>query len=281
MRPPVPPGPISISIRRPNPRAVVDRHPRAPAPVSPSPTHDDVSATPAPTVVQPDSRSQRRSKSDARICHDPRRRSHVNHLRIVNGNVNVLRVGRHNLNAIIVGDHGLLLRVHERPRAGGLSSKPLDRGRDIRLLRGEGVADFRRPVRIPRQHLKNAWVPRNRLHRRVPRLVVNLIGIVARGNPRRRRRDVIRLRCRRENLRQQRIGIQRYGRQQIVELVRRHRRLADHLGRRRHWRSGVIAVSEGGQAREHRRENHGGQHHPHDVPDFPHDISHRRPEPPQ
>jgi hypothetical protein len=149
----------------------------------------------------------RGTKGDGRSHHDTRRRGRKNDLRVVDGNEDHLRIRGNDLNAGIVGDHLLLGRAEKRTRRLRPCAQALNRSGDIGLLGGKGVPQRIGPVGVLGQHLQDVGIPRECQNRRIPGLVVDLIWIVACGDPGSGRGDGLRVRGRREDLRQQRIGI--------------------------------------------------------------------------
>ena len=173
----------------------------------------------------------------------PRRRSpdvsrivfrHVDHLRIgrrdVNGRLPALRLGRNRLLR-----SGREPAVGLRPRA-----HPLHRGHHVGLLRQERIAQCRGPLDVLvqlRQHVRkghqglDAGVP-ILLPGRIHQLLARQIAIPLQPLP--RLHNLQRVGARHQNLAQQRIGIERDGRHQVVQLFRRQqlRRRQRSRGRR-------------------------------------------------
>jgi len=202
----------------------------------PADAHRDVSAVPVEAEVEP-APDQPAHEGDHRRpprVHPP----HVDHLRVVLRHVDDFGAGRQDLHRVVVDDHLLLGGGLEVAGVDGLLPQPLDGIHHILLLIEERRPQRLRPVDVLSQHRQHRGVVGHRLHRRVPRLDVD--ELVARLRMRRQPllglNHVQRVRRGRQHLRQQRVGIQGDGGEQLVELVGRQQR-----GRlfRRHGRGGV------------------------------------------
>ena len=123
--------------------------------------------------------------------------------------------------------HRLLRRGLERTRGLRLRPQSLDRGRDVGLLGDHRVADLLGPFELAVHHRQDLREGDQRRDAGVPALVLDgsqrgiarEIGIVL--GPARRLDDFQRIGRRHQDLRQQRIGIERDRRQELVELSRR------------------------------------------------------------
>ncbi|MNW84026.1 hypothetical protein D3C86_131920 [compost metagenome] len=152
----------------------------------------------------------------------------IHHRRVVAGHVDHLRIRRldHHDGLVIgrAGRHRLLRRTLQVARLLGLGAQPLDRIHDGLRLRQEGVADGLHPFRLPAHHVHDRGERHQGFDAGIPGLAFDCLGgLVAgfgsvRGRPFRGRRDVVGIGGPHEDLRQQRIRIQRHGRHQLVQL---------------------------------------------------------------
>jgi hypothetical protein len=113
------------------------------------------------------------------------------------------------LNHLLIDDDILLRRADKRASALSLGAQALNRRKNVGLLIGEGLPKLERPVPIVSHHVEHIWIAGDRRNGRIPRLIVDLIGIIPRLEPCGGGGDVIRRGGGGKNLRQQRIGIER------------------------------------------------------------------------
>ena len=188
--------------------------------------------------VVDENHARRPGPPEHRAVRGPPPRS-INHQRIVVANVHVLRIDRlHGDRRALLID--LLLAVAAQV-PGGLRALPqgLHRGHGLRLLAEEGVAQVGGPLRAlahPREHV---GIRDQRLHARLPRLVLHHLHRVVAAHARVAARPVRGLRYLvgvdrgSEDLREERIGIKRDRREQRVELGLRVQPLLRVRGRKR------------------------------------------------
>ena len=106
-----------------------------------------------------------------------------------------------------------------------LLAKPLHGVHDVVGLREERVADVAHPVGLLAEGDEHLGERDQRRNRRIPRLVLDhlhrlvALGVRMRLRPRRGRGEILRIGRGHQQLRQQRIGIQRDLRRQLVELL--------------------------------------------------------------
>jgi hypothetical protein len=149
------------------------------------------------------------------------------------------------LNHLLIDDDILLRRADKRTNALGLGAQALNRRKNVGLLIGEGLPKLERPVPIVSHHVEHIWIASDRSNGWIPRLIVDLIGIIPRLKPCGGGGDVVGGGGGGKNLRQQRIGIERNGREQIIKLVRRQKGLGRRIRRGcdRRRRIGIVGVS--------------------------------------
>ncbi|CUJ75795.1 Uncharacterised protein [Achromobacter sp. 2789STDY5608621] len=152
----------------------------------------------------------------------------VDHGGVVAGHVDHLRIGRldhHHGLAARIGSRDLLLRRAVQVAClARLRPQPLDRVHHVVRLRQEGVAQRPDPLRLAAHHVHDGRKRDQGFDARVPGLgldrlhgrVAGLAGMP--GGPQGRGRDVIGIGRPHQDLRQEGIGIERHGRQQLVQL---------------------------------------------------------------
>ncbi|CAB3880207.1 hypothetical protein LMG3410_03259 [Achromobacter aegrifaciens] len=152
----------------------------------------------------------------------------VHHRRVVAGHVHHLRIGRldHHDGLVVGGAGGDLLLRRALQVAGllRLDAQPLDRIHDGVGLRQEGVAHGFHPVRLAAHHVHDRGEGHQGFDAGIPGLALDrLDGLVSGfrgvgGRPFGGRRDIVGVGRTHEDLREQRIRIQRHGRHQLIQL---------------------------------------------------------------
>ena len=138
-----------------------------------------------------------------------------------------------------------MVRGLERPRRFRLGAKRLDDVGDVLGLVDFSVAEIRRPIEIVAHFLHHVGKARERLHRRIPILLVDP-GIIVLGDeglvllqPALRLDDLHRVGARRQELGEQRVGIERDRGEQLLEFFAREEAVCGLLfGLSRRWRGG-------------------------------------------
>ncbi|MNR05426.1 hypothetical protein D3C85_1214580 [compost metagenome] len=139
-----------------------------------------------------------------------------------------MRIGRLDLHdgraARLLRHHLLLLGGLQRAGLLRLHAQALHRVHHVIGLGEKGIAHRVYPLRLAAHHVHHGWERDERLHARVPLLVGHRLGRRVAGEtgvglrPLRRRGHIGRVGRRHQHLRQQRIGIERHGCQQLVEM---------------------------------------------------------------
>ena len=149
----------------------------------------------------------------------------VNHGRVVRGNINDVGLGRLDDDRLPLRHHVLLGRGLQVTGLLRLAPQTLDRFNHIALLRQEGVADLLRPVELVAHHVEHVGKPDQGLHARIPGLTRSLVHcgfaslVSVRFGPARSLNHFKRIGRRHQDLTEQRIGIERDGRQQRIKLL--------------------------------------------------------------
>jgi hypothetical protein len=142
----------------------------------------------------------------------------------------------------------LLRRAAQRSRRVGLRTQPLNRRRHLLLIRRDSSSNRSIVVDVLGHHLDHGRKVGKRDKGRVETLLLRRIRQCCSAQALIQRQPVIdiqnllRIRRSRRNLRQQRVGIKRYRRQQLIKLRRR---------RRRWWRSGRLSQKHRAKALKH------------------------------
>jgi hypothetical protein len=220
--------------------------PRAPAPTPdrsygyspPEPEHTDSNSNSGPTAGRVNQRRIRRIPP--RAIHD---------YRVVARHINDFGICRLDLYGLTLDNHLLLFGRLEIARCLGLLPQFLNGIHYIGLLGQECFAQPLCPCRLLGHHVEDLWKGRQRLHAQVPgHLVQSVIEHVSAKvrvclHPSVRFRNLIRIGRRYEDLREQRIGIERDRGQHLVQFLR-----AECRGR-----AGIL--SEGSEGDQHHNED--------------------------
>jgi hypothetical protein len=220
--------------------------PGAPAPTpdrsyrysSPEPEHTDSDGNSGPTAGRINQRRIRR------IPPWP-----IDNYRVISRHINDFGICRLDLYGLSLDNHLLLLGRLEIARGLGLLPQFLNGIHDIGLLGQESLTQPLCPRRLLGHHVENLWKGRQRLHAQVPghlvQSVIERVSLKVRVclHPSVRFRNLIRVRRRYEDLREQRIGIERDRGEHLVQLLR-----AECRGR-----AGIL--SEGPEGDQHHNED--------------------------
>jgi hypothetical protein len=197
--------------------------------MAPTPTP----ATPPPRLVARDQSSDTNTdtEGDKRRCHNSARtwRS-VDHRRVVLRDIDHLRIGRLNHIDRLTGnllDLDLLLFIAaQRSRGVGLGAQTLDGGSYLRLVGVHSLPNRRVIVNVIRHHLDHGRERDQGKEGRIESVPLCRIGKGGAGEVRVLREpvvnveDLLRVSGSRRNLCEQRVGIKRDRRQQLVQLLR-------------------------------------------------------------
>lgn len=200
------------------------------------------SATPAPAspaapawviATHIDARAESEPERKARripqiVVTTPGRSPHV--CRAVDRNVHHLRIGRQDLNGILVHGHHLLAGGVQPAVRPGLRAHSLHRAHYVGLLGQERIPKVGSPADVVGQQIERIRKRYQRLDARVPVLQpgsvhqLSSLEVAVPPEPLVRFHDFQRIRTRRQYLAEQRVGVQRDRRHQVIQLVRREKR---------------------------------------------------------
>ncbi len=189
---------------------------------------NDIEVTPVKITIQP----QPNRKADAEGDKGRAIASLIiNLVRLINRHVNYLRVSRNNFNIAAVSNHLLLRCGLKVANFRSRRAQPLDGNHHILLLINKSLSQIRRPIQVVIHPFQNSWVAGQSLDAGVPRLLANLAGVAASADITVGQHDLRGQRGRRQDLGNQRVGIERNGPQQLIKLRGRQRLIGGHRGR--------------------------------------------------
>ena len=145
-------------------------------------------------------------------------RAIVDHLRIVDGHVDHRRLCRHDADRVALDLHSLLRGGDEIPLLACHLAQALHARHHVARLQRVRSADRRRPVGAVGKHVEHGLVARDRLHAHVPCLIVDPDSAVGRDVAR-SQLHLLRIRRGDQQLREDRIRIERDWCEEVIELL--------------------------------------------------------------
>ena len=180
-----------------------------------------INAAPAPLEIEAEPRADGKTHTEGDERAVPSRTAVKHKRRIVNGHVDDLRLNRPDapVGALL---HDFHLRCGlERTGIVSHSAQALDRSFDVGGLVDVGLAKGRGPVEAVVHHVQHGGIVGHGFDADVPGLFVYESRICAGAKEARRLVNLVGKCCGHQHLRKQRVGIERNGSQQIVQLLRR------------------------------------------------------------
>jgi hypothetical protein len=179
----------------------------------------DAVKPPVAVQVEPPPPDEPDTEGDARTGVRPPRRSEIHDRRVVHRHVNDLRLRGDDAYNLLL-DHNLLLRRRrERSRSQCPGAHLLDARHDVLLLTDERLTQPDRPVKLVVHHREDSRIVRNRDNTGVPVLIVKPLRTGMLTDPTRSLDDLQGIGRRGQDLRQERIGIEGDGGEQVVEFL--------------------------------------------------------------
>ena len=195
--------------------------PAVPAPVTLPPVVVDHAAPPIEIVAEPSADRVPDAERPVRRAHaEVVDRAIVDHLGVIDGHVDHRRLRRHDADRLAFDLHPLLSGGDEVSLLARHMTQALHARHHVARLQGIRAADRRRPVGAFGEHVQHRLIACDRLHAHVPGLIVDADRAVGRhiaGGE----LHLVRIRRRDQQLRQDRVRIERDGREEVVEFLDR------------------------------------------------------------
>lgn len=169
---------------------------------------------PVAIAIEPGANDETSAESDGQSPCGP---TVIADIGIVNRHVDVCGLIRNDADVIVFDEYLLLRRADEVADIVSHVAQALDRGHHVRGLIDVGLSEGSGPVNFVSHHVNHSGIVSDGPDADVPRLIVYAVG-ASRANPACSFVDVIHKSGGDEDLRKQRIGIERNGREKIVEL---------------------------------------------------------------
>jgi hypothetical protein len=179
---------------------------------------DDLARVPVAIVVEPKPHGPPHTERDVKSI---RRRwsFDVNDLRTINGDVDHLPHSRNDYNCPSFGINDLLRSRVEVAESSRLCAQPLHCIHDIRWLIQKRPAQVSRPGQIVVHHSEHFRVVGDGSDAAIPWLGFDKARVASSSNVTVCPNDLLRHRCRRQDLRQERVGVQGDGCHHLVEFI--------------------------------------------------------------